>query len=362
MPSTSLLPPVCLALAQFCHAVSVPLRPVVVPRAPPPHCAAPPPAPPPAASSSAAPLPVLDQPEAAALQALALRADAGEVLSVDEWHRLVGAAAAAQRWPLAVKTLERMAEQRQPTADAFHYAMAACARAGEWAQALELLRRLRDDHDLAAESRHYEAAVRTCRAGGEVARCVPLLDAARAAGVHLDKFAYAQAIDACEEAGDADGAARLYASGVESGAFSHWRDDAPFALDLHGFSAGAAVCAVRHALRHEVGNFLQHDLKIITGRGRNSPGATPLLLPRVETLLRDELGLRYDFEYEQVCDEERRDCSVRVNKGCLVVALPTLLEWLMKEKPFEQYAISLPNDAEAIEPEEVRRRREEDFC
>ena len=46
--------------------------------------------------------------------------------------------------------------------------------------------------------------MRACRAGGEVARCVPLLDAARAAGVHLDKFAYAQAIDACEEAGDAE--------------------------------------------------------------------------------------------------------------------------------------------------------------
>ena len=92
------------------------------------------------------------------------------------------------------------------------------------------------------------------------------------------------------------------------------------------------------------------------------PGATPLLLPRVETLLKDELGLRYDFEYEQVCDEERRDCSVRVNKGCLVVALPTLLEWLMEHKPYQQYAVSLPNDAAAREPEEVRRRREEDCC
>ena len=122
-----------------------------------------------------------------------------------------------------------------------------------------------------------------------------------------------------------------------------------------------------HELKLSDGNICiadstKHDLKIITGRGRNSPGATSLLLPRVETLLRDELGLRYDFEYEQVCDEERRDCSVRVNKGCLVVALPTLLEWLMEHKPYEQYAISLPNDAEAIEPEEVRRRREEDFC
>ena len=67
MASSSLPAVVCLALAQFCHAVSVPLRPVVVPRTPPPHCAAPPPAPPHAASSSAAPLPVLDQPEAAAI-------------------------------------------------------------------------------------------------------------------------------------------------------------------------------------------------------------------------------------------------------------------------------------------------------
>ena len=76
----------------------------------------------------------------------------------------------------------------------------------------------------------------------------------------------------------------------------------------------------------------------------------------METLLKDELGLRYDFEYEQVCDEERRDCSVRVNKGCLVVALPTLLEWLMEHKPYQQYAVSLPNDAEAIEPEEAMER------
>jgi hypothetical protein len=53
----------------------------------------------------------------------------------------------------------------------------------------------------------------------------------------------------------------------------------PFALDLHGFSEHTAACAVRYVLRYELGNYIQQDLKIVTGRGKHSLGE-PVLLSR----------------------------------------------------------------------------------
>jgi hypothetical protein len=45
-----------------------------------------------------------------------------------------------------------------------------------------------------------------------------------------------------------------------------------------------AACAVRYVLRHELGNYIQQDLKIVTGRGLHSQGE-PLLLHRIQKLL-----------------------------------------------------------------------------
>lgn len=72
---------------------------------------------------------------------------------------------------------------------------------------------------------------------------------------------------------------QTYAQGVEAGALVHWREDEPFSIDVHGFSQHSAVCAVRYALRHEIGNFMSADLKIITGLGRHSTDGAPLLRP-----------------------------------------------------------------------------------
>ena len=116
----------------------------------------------------------------------------------------------------------------------------------------------------------------------------------------------------------------LYAQAVDARLLSHWREDEPFSLDVHGMSAPTAACAVRHALRHEVGNFMSADLKIITGSGRHSPKGVPLLLPRIQRLLTEEFGLRYDFDKRLVCDA--RDCTTHLNRGCLVVQLSSPYE------------------------------------
>ena len=70
----------------------------------------------------------------------------------------------------------------------------------------------------------------------------------------------------------------LYAQAVDARLLSHWREDEPFSLDVHGMSAPTAACAVRHALRHEVGNFMSADLKIITGSGVLPPRQLTLTL------------------------------------------------------------------------------------
>ena len=49
----------------------------------------------------------------------------------------------------------------------------------------------------------------------------------------------------------------------------------------------------------------------------------PLLLPRIQRLLTEEFGLRYDFDKRLVCDA--RDCTTHLNRGCLVVQLQALL-------------------------------------
>ena len=45
-----------------------------------------------------------------------------------------------------------------------------------------------------------------------------------------------------------------------AGALSHWRDDEPFSIDLHGFSAPTAACAVRCTLGHALRRALRHAL------------------------------------------------------------------------------------------------------
>ena len=289
-------------------------------------------------SSSAAP-PVLDQPEAA-LQALAQRRR-GRGAQVDEWHR-PRRAAAAQRWPLAVKTLEGCEQRsRRPTRSTTRWRR---ARARERAQALELLRRLRDDHDLAAESRHYEAAVRVPPAARwRGSRC-----RRGARGGRAPRQVCVRAGDRREEAGDADGSARLYASGTR------WRVLAPARRRaVRARPARSARGGVRGAPRaHEVGNSARpqdHHRKREELARRDAAA-----LPRVETLLAAGIAVRLRVR----AGDEERDCSVRVNKGCLVV-LPTSSR-LMEHKPYEQY--DPPPNGQAIEPEEVRRRREEDFC
>ena len=84
------------------------------------------------------------------------------------------------------------------------------------------------------------------------------------------------------------------------------------------------------------------DLKIVTGAGRHSKEGKPLLLPRVERLLTDEFGLQFEFEWQQRCSTAKRNCTMHVNTGCIVVPVQELFRYLTQTKPFETYVLTIP--------------------
>ena len=288
-----------------------------------------------------------DQPEAAALQALALRADAGEVLSVDEWHRLVSRPPAAQRWPLAVNA--RADGGAAAAADAFHYAVAACAlrASGRRRSAPPAARRPRPG-----------GGEPPLRGGGARVPRRRRIGAVRAAARRGARGGRAPR-QVCVRAGDRrvrGGRRRRRRRAALRERRREWR-----VLALARRRAVRARPArllggrggVRGARAAPQVGFLQHDLKIITGEElARVDAAAP---PRVETLLKDELGLRYDFEYN----------SVRRGAARLLGARQQGLPRRGAPHPprVAHGAQALPagrglqqQHAEAIEPEEVRRR------
>ena len=102
-----------------------------------------------------------------------------------------------------------------------------------------------------------------------------------------------------------------------------------------------AATAVRYCLRHEIGNFIEHDLKVITGAGKHSEG-DPVLLPTIERLLREELSPPLPFDCEWALECHERSCELLVNRGCLVVAMHDLCSWMMETKPFDTYVVYFP--------------------
>mmetsp|Transcript_17079 Transcript_17079/g.25714 ORF Transcript_17079/g.25714 Transcript_17079/m.25714 type:complete len:142 (+) Transcript_17079:32-457(+) len=135
---------------------------------------------------------------------------------------------------------------------------------------------------------------------------------------------------------------RVYALGLQDGAIRHWREDEPFALDLHGFSVHTAECAVRYVLRCELGNYIEQDLKIVTGQGRHSVGE-PVLFNRIQQLLAEELQPPLPFSLERRLECTSRDCWLKVNAGCIVIAMQDLFQWLLETRPFESYVFNIPS-------------------
>lgn len=268
-----------------------------------------------------------------------LSSPGGADLDEEDYPTLISLAGRVGMWEEAVQLLRRMEEHVYPTAVAYEAAIWACARSAEWRLACELLRDM-TDRGLRTPGA-FTAAASACRAAGEWQPTRELLLRARAEGIECDRFLYMQAIDACADAAMEEEAMQLYALAVQSGAISHWLDDEPLTMDLHGFTQQTAACAVRHVLRHEIGNFMSGDLRIVTGAGHHSEDGVPLLLPRVERVLTDEFDLAYEHEWQQRCCEETRNCTLQVNKGCLVVQLQELFRYLTQTKPFEMYVVNL---------------------
>ena len=158
-------------------------------------------------------------------------------------------------------------------------AIVACADSGDWESACSLLREM-DGAGFRIQGRPLTAALRATAAAGEWGAAMSLRRTAQERGVALSRAGYAHLIGLAVDSGRDDDAARLYAAAAGERKFSHWRDDEPLTLDLHDMSTAVAATAVRHALSHEVGNYLHADLRIVTGSGKHSPGAAPRLLPR----------------------------------------------------------------------------------
>lgn len=268
-----------------------------------------------------------------------LTSPGGDDLGEDDYPTLISLAGRVGMWEEAVLLLRRMEEHVYPTAVAYEAAIWACARSAQWRLACELLRDM-TDRGLSTPGA-YTAAASACRAAGEWQPTRELLLRARAEGLECDRFLYMQAIDACADAAMEEEAMQLYALAVQSGVISHWLDDEPLTMDLHGFTQQTAACAVRHVLRHEIGNFMSGDLRIVTGAGRHSEDGVPRLLPRIERVLTDEFDLAYEHEWQQRCCEETRNCTLQVNKGCLVVQLQELFRYLTQTRPFEMYVVNL---------------------
>lgn len=197
-------------------------------------------------------------------------------LSHDEWLRVGrrnvhhwSAATAVARTALREAPLPRLGVlDAIPVCSLYGEAVEACANASEWRTADRLLREL-EASGREASSGAYAAAIRSC--GSEWPMAVDLVHRARARDrSQATVGVYSSAIEACESAGQLDDAMELYALGVADDTFHHWHADEPFSLDLHGFTQATAVCAVRHVLTNEMGNYIPSDLKIITGQGRHS--------------------------------------------------------------------------------------------
>ena len=233
-----------------------------------------------------------------------------------------------------------------PLQPLFTHAIASCADASEWKTGIELLRELERSGRVVSPS-VYTEAIRGCGEGGDWSAAVALLHRARGRGDMAGSRSvtvgmYASAISACDAAGKHDEALQLYKLGFDAKCFDHWHKDEAFSIDLHGFTQSCAVCAVRHVITHEVGNFIPSDLKIITGAGKHSDGGVSLLGPRIEKLLSRELSppLAYERAQRLHCDTD--GCHVIRNDGCLVVSVQELFKWLVDAKPYESYYINLP--------------------
>jgi len=232
----------------------------------------------------------------------------------------------------------------EPHANAHASAISACADVGEWRGACALLQQM-SELQLNISGPPLTAALRACAESHQWEQAASLLRMAWAEGAACSCAAYTHVISAAEKNGHSAEAMQIYAMAVREGAFVHWRDTDPFTIDVHSFNIEVAVCAVRYALQHEIGNYIQDDLKIIASHRASIAEAAskPALLERIEMLLSSELDppLAFDHECQTRCDQD--GCEQSCDQGCLVIQLQELFRWLTCTKPFEAYVVAIPS-------------------
>ena len=231
-----------------------------------------------------------------------------------------------------------------PVHQLFDTAFTACADSSACSDAFLLLRKYEKSSSVICTLpgiHEYGEVLRACSNCGEWRRAVSLLRRARNCGLKPTPSMYANAITSCDSAGRADESVELYALAYSDKVFNHWHPSEAFSLDLHGFNAAVAACAVRYALLQEVGNFLPSDLKIITGAGRHSENGSSVLGPRIKQLLSSELTPPLPFETQERLDCDETGCRIIKNDGCLVVPVQHLFKWLVDSRPFESYVVNI---------------------
>ena len=108
--------------------------------------------------------------------------------------------------------------------------------------------------------------------------------------------------------------------------------------------ACAEAMGQRKARRHSKLSF--HSARLHLHLQRHAPPLSPRAFPlpfhRIERLLTEELSPPLPFAMERRLECSSRDCWLKINTGCIVIAMSDLFEWLLETRSFESYVVTIP--------------------
>ena len=193
----------------------------------------------------------------------------------------------------------------------------------------------------------YNAAISACFNGKQPHEALRVYDKMRTSGVKADISTYRTLVDGLQAAGLEQQADTIYAMAVNVGILQHWATKQRNAgmLDLHDFTTGLVMAAMRSVLRdmvkqHEIiatdsskqpadglltSGYVHDpskDLHIITGHAQNRANKQGSTLQPVITGMLSKLDI---------------ECSINPrNKGELIVASKQLQQYIARQRESTQ--------------------------